>query len=493
MDRTPNLDIPYLLPSQAQKHVTHNEALQALDTVVQLAVLDRDLAAPPADPGEGDRHIVAAGASGAWEGHEAEIAVWLDGAWQFFAPGEGWFAWAADESLILVHTGGAWADLGSVLGVYQNLALLGVGTTADANNPLSAKLNNALFTAKYASEGGDGDLRIKANKEAASDTVSYLFQTNFSGRAEFSLIGDDDFRIKVSPDGSSWNDAIVIAKATGEVTFPGTSIAGGGRELLTADRTYYVRTDGDDGNDGLTNDSGGAFLTLQKAIDVAAALNLGIYNVTIQVGAGTYTAGANVSGPWIGAGQVEMVGDTTTPANVLISVSGGHAFEVVDKGRLRVGGFKTQTSGTGFHLVSRRGGSIRVTGNWDFGAAPSGHAPVYASFGALVTIGNFTEGGGAGVNYAISGDADYHFVADDGGLIQMEGGTVTASGPRNFSGAFANAWSGGHVRALSMSYSGTFMGKRHDVSGNATIFCGGVATFFPGNVAGAISAGGQFY
>ena len=31
MDSTPNLQLPYLMAAQAQKHVTHNEALRALD------------------------------------------------------------------------------------------------------------------------------------------------------------------------------------------------------------------------------------------------------------------------------------------------------------------------------------------------------------------------------------------------------------------------------------------------------------------------------
>ena len=63
----------------------------------------------------------------------------------------------------------------------------------------------------------------------------------------------------------------------------------GVREQLTANRTYYVRTDGSDGNNGLANSSGGAFLTIQKAIDTVAALDLSIYNVTVQVADGTYT------------------------------------------------------------------------------------------------------------------------------------------------------------------------------------------------------------
>ena len=53
MDQTNNLNLPYIMPQQAQKHVTHNEALRDLDTIVQLAALDRDLAAPPASPAPG--------------------------------------------------------------------------------------------------------------------------------------------------------------------------------------------------------------------------------------------------------------------------------------------------------------------------------------------------------------------------------------------------------------------------------------------------------
>ncbi|HAE29331.1 MULTISPECIES: DUF2793 domain-containing protein [Hyphomonas] len=79
MDTSPRLAMPYLLPNQAQKHVTHNEALRRLDTMVQLSVANRDLTAPPASPGEGECWLVAAGATGDWAGHETEIAAWQDG------------------------------------------------------------------------------------------------------------------------------------------------------------------------------------------------------------------------------------------------------------------------------------------------------------------------------------------------------------------------------------------------------------------------------
>ncbi len=92
MEQTPNLQLPYIMPSQAQKHVTHNEAIRALDGLVQLAVIDRDLAAPPASPADGDRYIVAAPGTAGWSGRDDLIAAWQDGAWAFLPPRSGWLA-----------------------------------------------------------------------------------------------------------------------------------------------------------------------------------------------------------------------------------------------------------------------------------------------------------------------------------------------------------------------------------------------------------------
>jgi len=74
-DLSPNLSLPYLAPAQAQKHVTHNEALGLLDAVVQLAVQSRSQTEPPADPAPGARYIVPPGATGAWSGQEGMLAL----------------------------------------------------------------------------------------------------------------------------------------------------------------------------------------------------------------------------------------------------------------------------------------------------------------------------------------------------------------------------------------------------------------------------------
>ena len=91
------MDLPFLEAAQAQKHVTHNEALRGLDAVVQLAVIDRDLSTPPASPAEGDRYLVAAAGTGDWSGRDDDITIYQDGAWAFHSPQTGWLAWVSDE------------------------------------------------------------------------------------------------------------------------------------------------------------------------------------------------------------------------------------------------------------------------------------------------------------------------------------------------------------------------------------------------------------
>ncbi|MFZ5930883.1 MAG: DUF2793 domain-containing protein [Pseudomonadota bacterium] len=108
MANTANLALAYLEAAQSQKHVTVNDTLSGLDTLVQLAVLDRDLTAPPGSPAEGDRYLVANSPSGAWAGQAGKIAAWQAGAWVFRTPRNGWKAWVADEALPVFYDGGAW-------------------------------------------------------------------------------------------------------------------------------------------------------------------------------------------------------------------------------------------------------------------------------------------------------------------------------------------------------------------------------------------------
>lgn len=222
MESTANPQLPYIMPSQAQKHVTHNDALMMLDAIVQLAVVDRDRTDPPEEAGDGERYIVAAGGAGEWEGWDGAVALRMDGGWLRLEPQSGWLAWVDDERIFLRWTGSAWTDLAACIGVLQNVSLLGVGAVADASNPFSARLNRALWTAKYAGDGGDGSLRYVLNKEGTGGTLSMIMQTGWSGRAEIGLIGDDSMAIKVSADGATWKQALRVDPSSAAASFPNT-------------------------------------------------------------------------------------------------------------------------------------------------------------------------------------------------------------------------------------------------------------------------------
>src|SRR3546814_14786219 len=83
---TPRFSLPLLAVAQAQKEVTHNEALTLLDALVHAAIEAGPLATPPANPAIGQCWIVDAAAPGVWSGAENAIAIWTAGGWRFAAP-----------------------------------------------------------------------------------------------------------------------------------------------------------------------------------------------------------------------------------------------------------------------------------------------------------------------------------------------------------------------------------------------------------------------
>ena len=214
-DFTHHLGLPYLLSNQAQKHVTLNESLRALDGLLFLSVVSRSVTTPPVSPSEGDRYLIAGGASGDWSGKSGLLSCFVDGGWLYFTPQTGWVCWIEDEALLLVKHDEAWR--GVTPDALQNLERLGLGATADGSNPLLARLNAALFTALETGSGGSGDLRFKLNKEASGDVLSLLLQIGYSTRAELGLLNDDQLTLQVSPDGSAFKQALQVGPATGAV------------------------------------------------------------------------------------------------------------------------------------------------------------------------------------------------------------------------------------------------------------------------------------
>ena len=189
----PNLGLPVMQPSQAQKHVTHNEALNVLDTVTQLCVLDSTLTTPPLAQ-RGDRYLVPNGGVDAWENHEGALALFDGNVWLFVTAQVGWLAFDQSRGRYLHIEGGGWVELPQQTEL-ANLQNVGINSTADATNRLSISAPASLY-----SHEGAGH-QIKVNKASTADTASLLFQTNWSGHAEMGLNGSNSWSLKISPNG----------------------------------------------------------------------------------------------------------------------------------------------------------------------------------------------------------------------------------------------------------------------------------------------------
>ncbi len=105
---TDRLALPLLAVAQAQKEMTHNEALTRVDALVQAAVVAVAPANVPPSPVPGQCWIVGPAASGAWAGQANALAMWTTGGWRFVAPVEGMLVWSIADSLPVRRIGSSW-------------------------------------------------------------------------------------------------------------------------------------------------------------------------------------------------------------------------------------------------------------------------------------------------------------------------------------------------------------------------------------------------
>lgn len=108
MADTPNLTLPLIAADQAQKHVTHNEALGLIDAMTQIAVVSSAVTAPPGSPADGDRYIIPASATDAWSGRDDEVAARINGAWVYLTPRAGWLVFDVAAGNYVCYDGSAW-------------------------------------------------------------------------------------------------------------------------------------------------------------------------------------------------------------------------------------------------------------------------------------------------------------------------------------------------------------------------------------------------
>lgn len=128
--------LPYLFVGQAQKEVTHNEALARIDALLHPVVQDQ-ISAPPAALGpenDGQCWLIESSASGIWQGMDGQIARWSGGSWRYLSPVNGMVIWLASESKRLFYTEEGWIEpqaiadpnAGTVIDVEARAAIEGI-------------------------------------------------------------------------------------------------------------------------------------------------------------------------------------------------------------------------------------------------------------------------------------------------------------------------------------------------------------------------------
>jgi hypothetical protein len=215
---TPNLALPELVASQAQKEVTHNEALAIIDALLCGGVVNRTQTAEPTSPANGDCYIVAATATGPFTGHENHLAHYYSGSWRFYIPKEGWHVRVKDEDIRVEWNGTAWDDTATFgprtdtfsqcLKIRRNNAVVGsidnnasgirVKATANGNAALVNDSNNGLTITEAG--GASFDLPVICNgytvatlPSASSFTRGMIYVSDESGGATLAF-----------SDGSNW-------------------------------------------------------------------------------------------------------------------------------------------------------------------------------------------------------------------------------------------------------------------------------------------------
>lgn len=246
------------------------------------------------------------------------------------------------------------------------------------------------------------------------------------------------------------------------------------RELLTANRNYYVSTTGSDSNDGLT--SGTPFLTFAKFISTYQMLDFAGYSVYLYLANGTYNEGFSFINP--PSGRIFIVGDTTTPTNVQITNSGGSGVFTRALFPLSIEGL--YLTGGSYGVTAQNQAGIAIS-SCQFGTNTFAH--VRLTSGATATVSSCSVSGGALRMFQLEFSS---------GLTLPGGSTITLTGTPAFT-QFALATSTSQIISYGTTFSGSATGTRYSITGNAMADVGGSATYFPGSVAGSTANGGQYF
>lgn len=347
-DFTPNLAIPLLAEAQAGKYLTVNQTDLLLDAVTQGAVLSAALTAPPVSPANGDRYIPLATATGAWAGHENQIAYWYVNAWSFYPPKTGWRIFNVATGGFIYYTGSVWSgSLGAVVLRDDQFTLQDDGDlTKQAVFQLSGIATGTTRTLSIPDATGVLAL-LAATQALTNKTYNGLTLTSTTGT--FTLAAGKTLAV---------NKTLTLDGTDGTtMTFPSTSATlartDAGQTFTGHQTIEGVTSTGATGTGNLVFSTSPTLAT--PVLGVAAATSLNKVTITAPASGSTLTIAD---------------GKTLTASNTLtLTGTDGSTLNIGTGGTL--GTAALANTGTSGHALGYLDGAATISNAWAFTTAPT--------------------------------------------------------------------------------------------------------------------------
>jgi hypothetical protein len=281
------------------------------------------------------------------------------------------------------------------------------------------------------------------------------------------------------------SDATLLNRANHTGTQSASTITGI-REVLTADRTYYVRTDGNDSNTGLVDSAGGAFATIQKAIDVVkSAIDTAGFQVTVQLQATTHTLtnrleikDCNISP------RLVIQGDVASPSSCIIERGlGDEDIHLVDVKGIEFYGCKFVSTTNGMFYFWR---AEAVFTDCIFSMSSGWDSIFILDYDSRITFYS---------NITVEGDYHRFIEADNHSAVFFGWCSIVANGPSTIGAEFVRLRldSSLVVASSTITVNGSVTGKRYTLeTASKIVVPNGSTTFFPGSVAGTTDASSTY-
>ena len=334
---TTKLKLPELTASQSQKHITHNEALFFLDNIVQLSVIDRDLATPPGTPALGDTYLVGAAPTGSWTGKTNQIASYDGSGWIFFVPSEGWKTWVNDEDLFLVWDGTAWSTFGGGGG--------GI-TVKDEGTDLTTALASLNFVgAGVTASNTGGAVTVTISGSAGSSFADNVFEVTDN------VDPTKKAALQVSGVTTATTRALTVPDANGTI-----ALLDGGAQTFSTTTTFSAATNtlgSSTGNSTANVGSGATGSGNTKTLNLGTA---GVSGSTTVVNLGSAVAGALgsliVNSPTVTfASSVTAIGAAAANVSALFMGLGGATADATNRLSINTPAVLLNNAGTSIDMT----------------------------------------------------------------------------------------------------------------------------------------------